>query len=498
MSAPRDWLSLHARLTPERLAAEDLTHHRRWTYAGLHMLVSRFAAHLRMLGVRSGERVAVLARNRVEQIALHLGCARIGAIYAPLNWRLATAELKVLIGDCEPALILGDDFLERHGLVGLDIDRFHAEALQCEPIQECALDLDEPSLLLYTSGTSGAPKGVLLSENNILQTAINSSILCAVKQDSAFLCDTPMFHIIGIVTNIRPALLRGARVLVSDGFDPVRTLARLSDDGLGVTHYFCVPQMAAALRAVPGFDPRPLQRLMAIFTGGAPQPAPNIRAWLDDGIAIVDGFGMSEVGTVFGMPLDRAEIAKRAGSVGVATPNMETRIVDANGRACAPGVPGELQVRGANVARGYWRRPELERQAFAAGGWFRTGDIAKCDDNGFYWIVDRQKDMFISGGENVYPAEIEAALADCEGVAECAAIGVPDEKWGEVGWLFVVAKQDVRLDANQVLSHLAGRVARFKLPKQICFVTELPRSGPGKVNKTKLRAAFDARRNADP
>jgi len=492
MNAVQDWLALHALLTPKRIAAEDLTSDRVWTYGELHLLVACFATHLRMRGIGSGERVAALSRNRVEQIALHLACARIGAIYVPLNWRLAAAEINILIADCEPALILGDAMLDRHGLIGLDIDRFHAEALQARPIQEPAGDPDEPSLLLYTSGTSGVPKGVLLSESNIFQTAVNSSILCAVNQESAFLCDTPMFHIIGMITNVRPALLRGARLLISDGFDPVRTLARLSDARLGATHYFCVPQMAAALRAAPGFDARPLRRLTAIFTGGAPQPAANIRAWLDDDVSIVDGFGMTELGTVFGMPIDRIEIAKRAGSVGLASPTIETRIVDGHGCVCAPGIAGELQVRGPNVARGYWRKPELEQQVFAAGGWFRTGDIAKRDDEGFHWIVDRQKDMYISGGENVYPSEIEAALADCDGVAECAAIGVPDAKWGEVGCLYVVTKPGANLNSELVLKHLAPRLARFKLPKQVCFVDELPWSGPGKVNKRKLRAAFDA------
>jgi fatty-acyl-CoA synthase len=327
----------------------------------------------------------------------------------------------------------------------------------------------------------------LLSERNLEQTAINFSLLGRVTHESTFLVDAPMFHILGLITNVRPVLMRGGRFLVSDGFVAARTLARMSDPALGVTHYFCVPQMAAALRAEPGFDPAKLKSLTAIFTGGAPQPAAAIHTWLADGIAVVDGFGMSEAGTVFGMPLDAKLIHARAGSAGVAAPGVRTRIVDATGRDCTGGEAGELLLKGDNITSGYWRRPAETAEAFTADGWFRSGDIVRGDELGYHWIIDRRKDMFISGGENVYPAEIEAVLAGHADIKECAVVGVPDAQWGEVGHLFLVASGSA-LDPQAVLLFLQQNLARYKVPKHASVIAALPRNGAGKILKRDLKA----------
>jgi fatty-acyl-CoA synthase len=289
------------------------------------------------------------------------------------------------------------------------------------------------------------------------------------------------------VTSIRPFLQQGATLVVSPGFVPARTLARLADPELGITHYFCVPQMAAALRHEAGFDPAALSGLKALFTGGAPHPEAAIRAWLADGIAVVDGYGMSEAGTVFGMPLDPALIDGAAGAVGYAAPGVATRIVDAEDRDVAPGVPGELLLKGDNVGRGYWRRPDASAEAFTADGWFRTGDIVTADERGCHRIVDRRKDMFISGGENVFPGQIEAELAHMPGVRECAVIGVPDERWGEVGHVALVAAPGASIDLAAVLAHLEGRLARYKLPKHLSLHDALPRTGSGKIQKAVLK-----------
>jgi fatty-acyl-CoA synthase len=334
---------------------------------------------------------------------------------------------------------------------------------------------------------------VLLSEKNIDQTAISFSVLGEVTQRSSFLCDAPMFHIIGLITSLRPALLRGGRLIVSDGFIPARTLARLSDPELGITHYFCVPQMAALLRAEPAFDPERLRHLVAIFTGGAPHPAPAIQAWLDVGIPIVDGFGMSEAGTVFGMPVDRDIIAGRAGAAGIAMPGLQTRIIGVSGDDCGPGEAGELLLKGENITAGYWQRPDETAHAFTDDGWFRTGDIARADAEGFHWLVDRKKDMFISGGENIFPAEVEAAAIAHPDIAECAVVGLPDARWGEVGHLSVVLKAGSKLSAEGLLAFLETRIARFKLPKTILFVPALPRNGAGKLIKAEIKRQLSER-----
>ena len=478
---------LHARLTPGKLVARDLSLDLTYTYCAFARAVGQFAAALMKRNVGPGERVALLARNRVECIIVHLACAQIGAIYVPLNWRLSTTEIGALIADAEPLLVIGDASLAASGLAGIPIDVFAAEALALAPVSDTPPGEDCPSLILYTSGTSGKPKGSLLTERNLDQTAINFSLLGRVNSESIFLCDAPMFHVIGLVTNIRPALMQGGALAISDGFVPLRTLDRLADQDLGITHYFCVPQMAAALRAESAFEPDRLRRLTAIFTGGAPHPAADILAWLNDGIPVVDGYGMSEVGTVFGMPLDPDLIAARAGSAGIPGPGIRSKIVDSDGRTCQPGQAGELLLQGENLTKGYWRRPEETAAAFTEDGWFRTGDIVRVDEDGYHWIVDRRKDMFISGGENVYPAEIESALAQFPGLLECAVIGVPDDKWGEVGHLFLVFRTGMQANADAICNHLDRHIARYKIPKHISLLASLPRNGAGKVLKTVLR-----------
>ncbi|MGB6307598.1 MAG: AMP-binding protein [Steroidobacteraceae bacterium] len=492
MSAADDYLALQARLQPEARAAQNLTTGESWSYRAFDRGASQFAALLRSHGIGKGARVAALAKNRAELALLHLGCGRIGAIYVPLNWRLSAAEIATLIEDAGPSLILGDALLGQMRLGGRSLEEFASRARDQEPLPRESTDHEAPSLILYTSGTSGRPKGVLLTERNIWQTALNFSLLGRVTHESTVLCDSPMFHIIGLITNVRPALMHGGRFVVSDGFVPARTLGRLADPALGITHYFCVPQMAALLRADPAFDPNKLRRLTAIFSGGAPHAADAVRAWTREGIPMADGFGMSEAGTVSCMPLDIAQIESHAGSAGLIPPDLQARIVDERGEVCAAGQIGELCVKGANVTNGYWQRPDDTMAAFDADGWFRTGDIARFDADGFLWLVDRKKDMFISGGENVYPAEIEGALAAYPNLEECAVVGVPDERWGEVGHLVLVPTPNAELDFTDIIAHLESRLARYKIPKHLSVMHRLPRNGAGKLMKAALRAMLGA------
>jgi fatty-acyl-CoA synthase len=483
-----DYLALHARLQPSSTAMLELATQRRWTYQAADLAVARYAASLRRHGIAAGDRVAALSKNRADLLFLHLSCARIGAIYVPLNWRLAPAEIGKLIEDAEPRIVLGDEMLQQAQVAGTSLDEFAAAAEDTDPFLFSPIDPDAISLILYTSGTSGRPKGVLLSERNIWETALNFSTLGRVTHESAVLCDSPMFHIIGLVTTVRSALMRGARFIVSDGFLPERTLARLADPALGVTHYFCVPQMAAAMRASPEFEPHKLRGLTGIFSGGAPHSAHAIRSWTSEGIAMADGFGMSEAGTVSCMPLELERIDSHAGSVGIVPPGLKVRILDERGHECGPGEAGEVLLRGANVTSGYWRQAGETRSAFSEDGWLRTGDIARIDADGFMWILDRKKDMYISGGENVYPAEIEGILSAYPHMAECAVIGVGDERWGEVGHLAIVPLPNHEIDKAHVVEFLGLRLSRYKIPKHISVISKLPRNGAGKVVKSVLKS----------
>jgi len=282
--------------------------------------------------------------------------------------------------------------------------------------------------------------------------------------------------------------MHGGAILVSDGFIPSRTLARLADESLGVTHYFCVPQMAALLRREPEFNPRALRHLTGIFSGGAPLAPDAIRDFTASGIPFANGYGMTEAaGTVCCMPLDIAQIERHATAAGLIPPDIQVRIADESGAALPAGAPGEILVRGQNVSAGYWRRPRETEAAFTQDGWFRSGDIGRLDEDGFLSVLDRKKDMFISGGENVYPAEIEAALADFPGLADCAVIGVPDAKWGEVGHLCVTALPGAAVSPSAILQHLENRLARYKIPKHVTILETMPRNAAGKLVKARLR-----------
>ncbi len=486
-----DYLRFHSYIHPNRLAITDLTFDRKWTYQQFDRLVAGCVAVLVEKKVGEGDRVACLSTNRAEIIVLHLACARIGAIFVPLNWRLSPSELQLVIQDCAPSFIYGDALVDELDIVAQDIEQLLDQCNSAQPSWPEQKSVDLPSLMLYTSGTTGKPKGVLLSERNLTETAINFASLGEVENNSRFLCESPMFHIIGMVTSIRPPILLGAQVAVSDRFIPERTFSRLADPDLEISHYFCVPQMAVAIRNVDGFDAAKLRGLRAIFTGGAPHPESQIRVWLNDGIVIVDGFGMSEAGTVFGMPLDLDLIDQKAGSVGIGTPRIQARLVDGDGNVVPSGVSGELQLRGDNISVGYWCRDEDYKNAFTKDGWFQTGDILVNDQDGYYRVTDRKKDMYITGGENVYPVEIEAQLVNYPGIRDFAVIGVPDSKWGEVGCLYYVPESG-EIDLGDVETFLTDRLARYKIPKKIRVVSELPRTALGKLMRHELRKRYSA------
>lgn len=481
-----DYVSFHALLHPDKPAVTDLTFKRRWSYEQFDRFVAGCTAVLMNEGVVEGDRVACLSKNRAEIVALHLACARLGAIFVPLNWRLSPSELGAIVPDCEPVIVYGDDLASALGVEATDIESLHDRCGDAQLVWPEKKSENLPSLILYTSGTTGSPKGVMLSERNLTETAINFALLGEVDSDSHFLSESPMFHIIGMVTSVRPPLLVGASVSISDRFIPERTYSRLADPALKISHYFCVPQMASAIRAVDGFDASRFGWLKAIFTGGAPHPEAQIRDWLNDGVSIVDGFGMSEAGTVFGMPLNRSLIDRKAGCVGIPTPRIQARIVDDNDKPVPVGTPGELQLSGDNIAIGYWRKDAEYRSSLTEDGWFRTGDILTRDEDGYYRVVDRKKDMFISGGENVYPVEIEALLARYPGIRELAVVGVPDAKWGEVGCVFYVPESG-EMNLGDLEAFLTTRLARYKIPKQAYAVNELPRNGVGKLMRHELR-----------
>ncbi len=487
-----DAIASHGRSRASATALVDLHFDRRWTWGELHRTVNQAAAWLiDQFGARSGARIAVLAKNRAETVILQLACARAGAIIVPLNWRLAQPEVEALVKDAEPAIFLHEAEFPALGKNASLIDdvlkkiaRFKADDISPDAQQ----DLDAPTTLLYTSGTSGLPKGVMVSEANVFWGGTNFLHAYGVSFESVVLCDMPLFHTAGLMAAVRTPLLAGGAVLISRGFDPVLTLPRLADRELGITHYFSVPQMAQRLWNEPGFKPSMLQGLKAYATGGAPNPAAQVRRFIDAGIPMSDGFGMTETCSNFAVPIrDMHLLVDKAGSIGLPMLTVEARIVDDEGCDLPDDAVGELWLKGPSVTRGYWRQPDLTATSFH-DGWFKTGDAAKRDKDGYFFLVDRKKDMFISGGENVYPVEVEAVIAELSGVAEAAVIGMVDDTWGEVGWAYVIPVAGQTLCDDDVRDHCLKRLAKFKVPKRIIFTDQVPRTASGKLQKHLLRA----------
>jgi fatty-acyl-CoA synthase len=486
-----DPVASYARSNPFGLAIADLESGRRWTYAELNCAVDRLAAWLVVqFGEGSRARIATLSKNCAEMVVLQLAAVRAGAIFVPYNWRLAAAEVEGLTQDADPALIFHDPEFLPPVFAASTMNTGSMLELGSEgdvPPNSARRPFDEVSTLLYTSGTSGRPKGVMLSEENVFWGCTNFILGNDVTMHSVFLCDMPLFHTAGLNAAMRVPLQAGGAVLISKGFDPEKTLARLSDPALKITHYFSVPQMAATLWNQPGFKPERLHGLVGWAIGGAPNPKAQTERFVRAGIRMTEGFGMSETGSNFGMPTHDIEmIVSKAGSCGLPFLSVEPKIVDDLGNEVAMGEMGELWLRGPCVAQGYWNQPELTAKAFSED-WFITGDAAICDEDGFYYIVDRKKDMYISGGENVYPAEVEAVLAELPEVGECAVIGLPDERWGEVGRAYVNAAPGRCITPEQIIAHCASRLAKFKVPKSAIVGQAIPRTSSGKVQKHLLK-----------
>ncbi len=492
-----DPLIYRAATGPDRPAVYEVASGQGLSYGELHLSVGRLTTFL--LGAAAGgataPRIAFLGRNSIAQISVCLACQRAGHVFVPLNWRLGATELKQIIDDCQPSLILHDaEFRDTLGAMPqlgrpiLPVDGTGGlleRAEHLEPAPALAFEADRPCIMLYTSGTTGAPKGVIITRRNAFASAINFAMVGDVTANSVTLCDLPFFHTIGLVAIGRTTLMMGGRLVISDRFIPDRTLTTLGDPALCVTHYFAVPQMAAALRAAPGWDPSALKALQAIFIGGAALSPALIETFLDDGIPLVNGYGMSEAGTAIHMPLDRAMVARHPGGVGYAAPLLQVRLVDDRGADVADGEVGEIWLRGPSVTPGYWNKPAETAAAFV-GDWYRTGDLGRRADGGVIHVPDRLKDMYISGGENVFPAEIEAVISAHGKVRDVAVIGVADPKWGECGIAFIVP-DEAHPTVEEILGHCAERLASYKRPARIVFLEAIPRTASGKAQKHILR-----------
>jgi fatty-acyl-CoA synthase len=504
-----DWIAHFGRRTPEKVAVVDLASQRRITYAQFDARISRLAGHLRNeMKVVRGDRVAVLALNTTDTLEVQFACGRLGAIFLPLNTRLTVPELQYIVGDASPKVIIHDADLADMALTvarlcGVpsalllgDGGSYEAGIAAAKPLDKAEeVTLDDVSTIMYTSGTTGQPKGAIITHGMTFWNCVNLGGPAFISPSSVLLTVLPLFHTGGLNCYTNPVLHAGGTVLMMRAFDPGQALQLISDPAQGINQFFGVPSIYQFMAQHPAFASADFSRLVIGGVGGAPMPVPLLKVWEARGVALQQGYGMTETSPAV-LTLDKEDAARKAGSSGKPVLHTEVRIVRPDGTDAGVGELGELWVRGPNVTPGYWNKPDANASSFT-DGWLHTGDATRVDEEGFYYIVDRWKDMYISGGENVYPAEVESVLHQLTAVAEAAIIGISNEQWGEVGMAIVAVKPGHTLTAEEIHAHCQANLARFKCPRLIEFVDALPRNATGKIHKPTLRKTFAAPKATD-
>jgi fatty-acyl-CoA synthase len=500
-------MSNRARLTPDREAMLEVSTGRCYTYAELNDRACRLANLMRKLGVEKGDRVSILSHNGVVYVDLFYGLAKIGAILAPLNWRLVARELTYIVGDCQPkVLLVGPEFVDLFEEMRPEIDidlllsvegaeiegaRIYEEELatasNAEPERPPLHEVDT-YCILYTSGTTGKPKGAMIPHRQVLYNAINTIGSWGLNEDDISPVFTPLFHAGGLFAFMTPLFYVGGRILLFRGFDLEEIFGKILEEKCTVV--LGVPTIYRMIMNSPGFAEADFGHVRFFISGGAPLPVELVEEWLDaKGGVFRQGYGLTEVGAnCFSMTNE--ESVTKLGSVGKPIFHSWMRLVDPETGEDAPvDQEGELLISGPHVCTGYWRNPEATAKSLV-DGWFHTGDMARMDEDGFFYIVGRYKDMIKSGGENIYAVEVEAVFLEHPAVSEAALIGMPHERWGEVGMMIVVLKEGQAATGEELREFCAGKLARYKIPKKVVFADALPYSPYGKVQKTKLRERY--------
>lgn len=486
------WLDRLAGLWPERVALIDTDNGAEYRYSDLRERSLRTAATLAAHGVQPGDRVAAVLPNGVVVLDLLFACARLGAILVPLNWRLSGRELGALLSDAAPRCLVLDpafaDLTRPYAPSGTAIVHpAHLAAGDTDNAPAPAVLLSDPWLILYTGGTTGRPKGAVLHHGAILANAVNTAISWGLSEGDVAPTFTPMYHTGGLNVFTLPLLLLGGRLLIPRQFEPAAALSLLAT--YRPTVLFLVPTMFGRLAEQPGFADADLSSLRWVISGGAPLPERVAEQWAHKVRLFKQGYGLTEVGpNNFATP-DSDTVGKQ-GTVGRLTLFARARIVTPQGVDVAPGEVGELLLAGPHMCSGYWRRPE-ETAATIRAGWFWTGDLARRDADGYYYIAGRAKDMIISGGENIYPSEVEAVLYEHDDVREAVVVGVPDPLWGEAVCAVVSLKKGAFLAPDTLRAFVRERLAHYKSPKEILVVDDVPKSGADKIVRAQALALFD-------
>ncbi|MFQ5651703.1 MAG: long-chain fatty acid--CoA ligase [bacterium] len=496
-----DWLEKRAKLTPDRIGLQDAASGREFSFAEWNEQANRSANFLRHLGVEKGDRVSVYASNCVEYLDLLFACGKIGAILHNLNWRLTVKELEGIVIEASPKVLLFSSEWAGHAralrslVAGIQHlvsfgERAGSGEVAFGEREHCStrladrpdLGLDDPWAIFYTGGTTGLPKGAVLTHGNMTWNSINTVMSWGLTCEDVAPLQLPLFHIGGPNIFMLPLVHVGGRTILCKEFNVEQTFDLI--EGGGVTHFVGVPTMYVMMQQHPRWQTADFARLELVISGGAPCPRPVMQKFWDKGVDFKLGYGLTEAaGNNFWLP-DK-DVERKPGSVGFPLFHIDMKIITEAGTPCRPGEEGELLIRGPHVSPGYWKQPAETAKCFK-DGWLHTGDLAKQDEEGYFYIIGRRKEMFISGGENVYPAEVESAMVAHPAVAEAALIGVPHEKWGEVGKAFVVLEKSQSLTEAGLLDFLGSRLAKYKIPKSVVFIDALPKTAVGKIDKKIL------------
>ncbi|MGW0037391.1 acyl-CoA synthetase [Gordonia sp. NPDC003376] len=498
------WIARRAAIGPHRqaLTFDGAT----LTFGEFADRIDRLAADLVAGGVAPGDRVAYLGPNHPMFLTALFASARAGATFVPLNFRLTGSELAYILNDCGAHTLIADAALTGtvDAVAGeLSVTRriavttadgwesaeevIHGSAPIAEPAHPAA---DELAVIMYTSGTTGRPKGAMLTHGNLFWNNVNALLCLDVECGDITYCAAPLFHIGGLNVTTLLTLQKGGHVVLSPAFDPVGALADIENHR--VTTMFGVPAMYLFMSQVPQFETADLSSLRYLVCGGAPVPEPLMHRYAERGLAFAQGYGLTEtapLALVMGLDESAAKIGAAGNKV---LPLSDVRLVDATNTVVPKGSPGEICVRGPQVMVGYWQNPGATAAVIDDGGWFHTGDVGREDDDGYIYVVDRVKDMVISGGENVYPAEVESVLYSHPAVAEIAIIGLPDARWGEAVTAVIATAAGQTVTLEELREFAADQLARYKLPLRLEFVAALPRNPSGKVLKYQLREQYTA------
>jgi fatty-acyl-CoA synthase len=499
------WIERSAAFAPDKLAIRFAD--RDLSYAGFAERIRQTGTRLAALGVERGDVVAYLGRNHPDLLALLFACARCGALVVPLNWRHVTPEHARVLSDCTPRAVLVDETFTPRAqtlrddfpdMVWATLGKAPAGCIAWDeidgapPASPDTADLEDPVLICYTSGSTGAPKGVVLTQNALLWNALNSTHMHDLTSADRVLTTLPLFHVGGLNILTLPALRSGASVYLHEQFDPAAAIEAIERERITLT--VLVPAQLTAMMELPHWRDADFTSLRMITTGSTIISVSFVRRVNSRGLRVVQVYGSTETCPIAAYV--RAENADRkAGAAGLPALHCEVRVVDDDDNDVPSGRDGEIVVRGPNVSRGYWRAPKATAEAYR-GGWYHSNDIGHFDAEGYLHVVSRKTDMIISGSENIYPAEIENVLLECSAIVEACIVGRPDERWGEAAVAFIVLQPGAQMGEAEVRALLEGRIARFKHPREIRFTDALPRTALGKVMRAELVKTVNAEAGA--